>query len=285
MEDSVINNEYKTMEKQFKRKSLQEIKDIYSEIIIDTKEPYSTLLSCVGEWKRKDGKIQPIWNVNQGQDGFYIIPLALSEKEQVEIGKEAITTWSTVPHVTNISNHSTLNQTNQATKLPKLSWSTLGRHYDWTKRMYHDKESILYPPSSLPLRMIELAMSISSSIHCPMIPTAGIVNYYTPSSIMGGHFDDAEINQNAPVISISLGQSALFLKGGLSKSIVPIPVILHSGDIIILAKNTRRCIHGVPRIFSHSFDDQNEDDRDDDDDIMTYLKSHRININLRQVDH
>ena len=50
---------------------------------------------------------------------------------------------------------------------------------------------------------------------------AAIINYYPMDSSLGGHVDYSEPNKNAPLVSISIGQSAIFLIGGPSKSIKP----------------------------------------------------------------
>ena len=50
---------------------------------------------------------------------------------------------------------------------------------------------------------------------------AAIINYYPMDSTLSGHVDFSEPNKTAPLISISFGQSAIFLIGGPSKNIEP----------------------------------------------------------------
>lgn len=49
-------------------------------------------------------------------------------------------------------------------------------------------------------------------------------------------------------ISFSFGQSAVFLVGGKTKQVRPLPLLLNSGDIVIMSGESRLAYHGVPRI-------------------------------------
>lgn len=83
---------------------------------------------------------------------------------------------------------------------------------------------------------------------------AGIVNIYHPSTgpklPMGGHSDDMERSLTHPVLSVSLGCTAIFLLGGDSKASAPTPIILRSGDVMVLSGSVRTAIHGVARVFA-----------------------------------
>ena len=61
---------------------------------------------------------------------------------------------------------------------------------------------------------------------------------------MGGHKDDLERTFDHPVVSVSLGCSAVFLLGGLDKSQAPIPILLHSGDAVVMGGAHRLAVHG-----------------------------------------
>ena len=41
-----------------------------------------------------------------------------------------------------------------------------------------------------------------------------LVNYYREGETLGGHVDDVERDQDAPIVALSLGCSAVFLLGG-----------------------------------------------------------------------
>lgn len=50
-------------------------------------------------------------------------------------------------------------------------------------------------------------------------------------------------------LSCSFGQSAIFLVGGKSKQVRPQALLLHSGDVVIMAGESRLAYHGVPKIL------------------------------------
>ena len=64
----------------------------------------------------------------------------------------------------------------------------------------------------------------------------------------GGHTDHSERNLEAPLVSVSLGQSCVFLLGGRTRETEPTAILLRSGDVVIMSGEARRCYHGVPRI-------------------------------------
>ena len=44
-----------------------------------------------------------------------------------------------------------------------------------------------------------------------------LVNFYRPGDTLGGHKDDVEQDQTAPIVALSLGCSAIFLLGGVCR--------------------------------------------------------------------
>src|ERR1700710_2158841 len=65
------------------------------------------------------------------------------------------------------------------------------------------------------------------------VPDACIINRYIPGARMSLHQDSQEKPLDAPVVSISLGLSATFLWGGMSRSDRPLRIPLHHGDVIV----------------------------------------------------
>ena len=82
---------------------------------------------------------------------------------------------------------------------------------------------------------------------------AAIVNLYRGQAKlklpMGGHSDNMERTLARPVVSLSLGAPAVFLLGGASKDAPPTPLLLRSGDVLVLSGASRAAYHGVPRVF------------------------------------
>jgi len=117
-------------------------------------------------------------------------------------------------------------------------------------------------------------------------PQSIIVNYYGVKSTMLAHKDDVEIDYKQPVVSLSFGLSSIYLLGGDSRDVKPVPVMLRAGDVCILGGQSRMNYHGVPRIFEDSFQRELYEEfvvDDVDREVLDYLDDHRINMNFRQV--
>jgi DNA oxidative demethylase len=83
----------------------------------------------------------------------------------------------------------------------------------------------------------------------PRPPEACLINFYGPTAKMGLHQDRDEEDFDAPVVSISLGDSCLFRVGGLKRSEPTRPLRLSSGDVLVLGGGARLAFHGVDRIY------------------------------------
>lgn len=80
-------------------------------------------------------------------------------------------------------------------------------------------------------------------------PEACLINWYEANARMGLHQDKDEQNLNAPVVSISLGDEALFKLGGVERAGKTQSIRLTSGDVLVLGGPARLCYHGVSRIY------------------------------------
>lgn len=86
----------------------------------------------------------------------------------------------------------------------------------------------------------------------PVPPDSCLVNLYRDGAKMGLHTDSDEEDLTAPVLSISLGDSAVFRLGGAARGDPSRTVRLNSGDVSVLAGASRRFHHGVDRILAGS---------------------------------
>ena len=103
----------------------------------------------------------------------------------------------------------------------------------------------------------------------PRPPEACLVNFYDPGARMGLHQDRDEQDLAAPVVSISLGDAALFRFGGTSRSGGTKSIRLQSGDVVVIGGASRLAYHGIDRIIPGS---------------STLLgEPGRINLTLRRV--
>lgn len=83
----------------------------------------------------------------------------------------------------------------------------------------------------------------------PHPPEACLVNLYAPGTRMGLHQDRDEADFDAPVVSISLGDSAVFRVGGPKRGDPTTSLRLASGDVLVMAGPARLARHGVDRVL------------------------------------
>jgi len=83
-------------------------------------------------------------------------------------------------------------------------------------------------------------------------PDSCLINLYRGDARMGLHQDADELDFSVPVLSISLGDTAVFRLGGESRRDPTRTLRLSSGDVCLLAGPARRFFHGVDRIHAGS---------------------------------
>lgn len=88
----------------------------------------------------------------------------------------------------------------------------------------------------------------------PHPPEACLINYYEAKARMGLHQDRDEAEFDAPVVSLSLGDTALFRIGGTNRKDPTRSFRLASGDAMTLDGPDRLAFHGVDRIEAGSSD-------------------------------
>ena len=79
-------------------------------------------------------------------------------------------------------------------------------------------------------------------------PESCLVNWYGPDARMGMHQDRDEGDFNQPVVSISLGDDALFRIGNVERGGKTESLWLRSGDVLVLGGAARLLHHGVDRV-------------------------------------
>jgi DNA oxidative demethylase len=130
----------------------------------------------------------------------------------------------------------------------------LGRH--WNGKLYRyeptrsDFDDLPAPP--LPPSFRALAQAIARSAGMPFDPDLCILNYYDADGRMGLHQDKDEsersIAAGLPVVSVSLGETARFLFGGVKRRDPVEARLLESGDAFVFGGPARLRYHGVSRI-------------------------------------
>lgn len=148
------------------------------------------------------------------------------------------------------------------TNLGTLGWVSdqAGYRYQST----HPETGQPWPPIPDPLRA--LWHEVSGYGHAP---EACLVNFYNGGARMGLHRDADEEDLSAPVLSVSLGDAAVFRMGGPERGGRTGTLKLSSGDVLVMGGASRLCYHGIDRVLSGT---------------STLLKDGgRINLTLRRV--
>jgi DNA alkylation damage repair protein AlkB len=131
----------------------------------------------------------------------------------------------------------------------------LGRHWNGKTYRYESRRSDFddLPAPPLPANLAQLARDIAASAGMTLAPDLCILNYYDADGRMGLHQDkdesEASIAAGVPVVSISLGDAARFLFGGLRRKEPVESRMLESGDGFVFGGPARLRYHGVTRIL------------------------------------
>ena len=107
------------------------------------------------------------------------------------------------------------------------------------------------PWPAIPERALAAWRELSGYSHPP---EACLVNAYESTARMGLHQDRDEETFEAPVVSLSLGDTALFRYGGSARQDPTRSVKLRSGDAIVFGGPARLIFHGVDRVYGGTSD-------------------------------
>ncbi len=130
----------------------------------------------------------------------------------------------------------------------------LGRHWNAKTYQYESTRSDFdgLPPPPLPPELRTLAREIAAQAGMAIDPDLCILNYYDANGRMGLHQDKDEgsesIAAGIPVVSVSIGDTARFLFGGLRRRDPVDAIALESGDAFVFGGPARLRYHGVSRI-------------------------------------
>jgi alkylated DNA repair protein (DNA oxidative demethylase) len=143
-----------------------------------------------------------------------------------------------------------------------LGWMTDAQGYRYQGS--HPVTGASWPP--IPNILMEAWTELSGY---PRPPQACLVNFYGAGARMGLHQDRDEEDFDAPVVSLSLGDTCLFRIGGTTRQGPTRSFRLASGDAVVLGGEARLAFHGVDRVIPGT--------------SRLLGESGRINLTLRRV--
>lgn len=122
------------------------------------------------------------------------------------------------------------------------------------------------PWPAMPSRLLRAWEELAAYPHPPQ---ACLINFYESTAKMGLHQDRDEDDLSAPVLSLSLGDTAIFRIGGTVRGGKTISLKLASGDALAFGGEARLAYHGIDRILAGS--------------SSLLPQAGRINLTLRRV--
>jgi len=176
-------------------------------------------------------------------DGFAYFPGALSRPEQESLLAEVLAAERAAPFfqpVTPGGKPFSVRMTN----FGPLGWVSDRSGYRYQPT--HPATGEPWPP--MPVKLLEVWSRYGG---CDTPPDACLVNLYREGAKMGLHQDRDEADFAFPVVSVSLGDTAIFRiappAGGPSTSLK-----LGSGDVCVLGGGARLARHGIDRVLGGS---------------------------------
>jgi alkylated DNA repair protein (DNA oxidative demethylase) len=176
--------------------------------------------------------------------GFRLLPGRLSLSEQRSLAEAVLEAAQAAPFydpVTPWGKPMRVRNTNMGA----LGWTTGPQGYAYVAQ--HPETGRPWPPIPALLGALwrELAPEAPPPDSC-------LVNLYRGDARMGLHQDRDEADLAAPVLSVSLGDTAVFRLGGLARGDATRSFRLASGDVCLLAGEARLAFHGVDRVIAGS---------------------------------
>lgn len=177
-------------------------------------------------------------------EGFQYLPEALSKAEQVTLIEAVLTLVVEAPFyrpATPFGKPLRVEMTN----LGEIGWITDAKGYRY---------SPVHPVTGQPWPAIPPTLMAYWRRFCATsaLADACLINRYDVDGRMGLHQDKDEASFDIPVLSISLGDTAMFRLGGVKRSGPSRAFPLRSGDVCVLAGPARLAFHGIDRILAGS---------------------------------
>ena len=176
--------------------------------------------------------------------GFEYHPGALDRGQQEALAAEILAAAQDAPFVQPVT-PSGKPMSVRMTGFGPLSWVTDREGYRYTDR--HPLTGEPWPP--VPAILLQLWRRFAPD--APE-PDACLANLYRDGAKMGLHQDKDEADFSAPVLSLSLGDTAVFRIGGTKRGGATTSLKLNSGDVCLLTGPARLAFHGVDRVLEGS---------------------------------
>jgi alkylated DNA repair protein (DNA oxidative demethylase) len=178
-------------------------------------------------------------------EGLRFHPGFFSAAEQRILIAEVLSASREAPFYTPVMPRSGRPFSVRMTNLGRLGWVSDRAGYRY--QAMHPET--LQPWPAMPEMLVSLWQAVSGYPHPA---EACLVNLYREGAKMGLHRDEDEEEFAAPVVSVSLGDTAIFRIGGLARSGKTLTLKLSSGDVVVMGGPSRLIYHGIDRVLGGS---------------------------------
>jgi DNA alkylation damage repair protein AlkB len=266
--------------------SISRAQKLVPPLIVDPSKS-SSQLELLGS---PEGK--PVYRLRSLKPNVYLIPSFFPETKLLDLTHEILNRLiDNPPHANNFNDDSNphsmwkelLHGKSETPRLKKLRWSCVGYHYNWGERTYDPDLKSDFPASFRELYVSVLDLVnyvVSEENKLSGDAQSAIINLYHSHRVsdrLGGHRDDVEVTDRTPLVSLSIGRPGFFL-------IENEAIVLHSGDVLVMADEARQSLHGVPGIVGGDRKkDSTGDQQTEREAITRFLSDTRISLSIRQV--
>jgi DNA oxidative demethylase len=175
--------------------------------------------------------------------GLHYLPGFIDPPAQQDLVEELRRAVAEAPFFTPVMPRTGRPFTVRMTNLGPLGWVSdrAGYRYQPT----HPETGKAWPP--IPEAVLAIWKEVADYPHPP---EACLVNHYREGAKMGLHRDEDEEDFAAPVVSISLGDTAIFRIGGKQRGGESETLKLASGDVLVMGGVSRLRYHGIDRVLT-----------------------------------
>ncbi len=132
----------------------------------------------------------------------------------------------------------------------QTNFGALGWYSDARGYRYEERHPLTHRPwPAIPEALCAMWDALTG---CCAPPECCLVNLYRGEARMGLHQDRDEAAPDAPVLSVSLGDDAVFRIGGTARNSPTRSLVLRSGDVLVFGGVARLAYHGVDRVSAQS---------------------------------
>jgi alkylated DNA repair protein (DNA oxidative demethylase) len=176
--------------------------------------------------------------------GFQFHPAALDRDQQNALAAQVMALSLDAPF------YEAVTPGGQPMSVRMTGFGATGWYSDRSGYRYEDLHPVTgRPRPPIPQTLIDLWRRLAP---LAPLPDACLVNWYGAQAKMGLHQDKDEADLSAPVLSVSLGDTAIFRIGGTVRGGKTASLRLSSGDVCLLGGEARLAYHGVDRVLAGS---------------------------------